>query len=78
MNFHVLAALFHYPVVATVPYNDPPDELQFPTAFDKIIQARISRGDSIRQQLCAGEFQQICDFLQEIWGPMADFSSDSA
>ena len=33
MNFHVLAALFHYPVVATVPYNDPPDELQFPTRF---------------------------------------------
>lgn len=31
-----------------------------------------------RQQLCAGEFQQINDFLLEIWGPLTESSSDSA
>lgn len=31
-----------------------------------------------RQQLCAGEFQQINDFVLEIWGPLSDSSSDSA
>lgn len=31
-----------------------------------------------RQQLCAGEFQHINDFLLEIWGPLSESSSDSA